>query len=84
MEGLPVILYEPHRISWSESEQTYFFNCSEVKEFSSENYILFHDVKKGSKTTFELRNKDENGLLYYAIGDSGMKKPTTLLAIKNR
>ena len=87
MEGLPVIEHEPYRISWSEDERTFYFECSEVREFSPANYILFHDMKTGMKTTFELRETDEAGWLYYAIGDitqTGMTKPTMLLAIKNQ
>lgn len=84
MEGLPVIEYESHRISWDEDERTFYFGCSEVEEFSPENYILLHNIKTGQKTTFELREIHEEAWLYYAIGDAELKKPYTLLAIKNQ
>jgi len=82
MNDLPVIVYEKYKISWSEDENTYFFNCSEVREFEPRNYIFFKDPSTGIWTTFELRETAEEGWLYFAIGDSGIKKPCKLLAIR--
>lgn len=83
MEGLPVIIYEPYKVSWNEEERVYFFNCSEVREFTPDNYLLFCNMEEGIKTTFELRDIGAEGWIYHAIGESGIKKPCRILAIKN-
>jgi hypothetical protein len=81
-ENLPVILYEKHRISWNEDENTYYFHRSEVPEFKPHNYLLFKNMFTGNFTTFELRVDEELGWIYFAIGESGIKKPCKMLILK--
>ena len=82
MEGLPIIEYEKYKISWSEEEGIFYFHCYDVKEFKPDNYLLFKDNYTGIHTTFELIEDAEEGWLYNAIGNSGIKKPCKLLVIK--
>lgn len=81
-ENLPIIKYEKHRISWNEDERTYFFHQSEVPNFRPRNYLMFKNEYEGLSTTFELRIEEELGWIYYAIGDSGIKKPCKMLVVK--
>lgn len=82
MVDLPVITYEKYNIDWNEEENLFYFECFAVREFEPRNYVLFKNPYNGIATTFELRETEDDGWLYYAIGDSGVKKPCRLLAIK--
>lgn len=81
MEGFTLIEYEPYKISYDKDEDAFFFYRSHVPEFRPTDYILFHNISNGMKTTFELREQTEDAMLYMEIGNYP-KKPSQLLAIK--